>query len=47
MKIVSMFVIFQIFARFQTKFGNVEAVDRLQIRKKEYLAKRHLYREQW
>jgi len=39
MKIVSMFVIFQIVACLHTKFGNVEAVDRLQIRKKKYLAK--------
>jgi len=47
MKIVSMFVIFQIVACLRTKFGNVETVDRLQIRKKKYLAKRHLHREQW
>ena len=31
MKIVSMFVVFQIVACLHTKFGNVEAVDRLQI----------------
>ena len=36
-----MFVIFQIVACLRTKFGNVEAIDRLQIRKKKYLAKRH------
>jgi len=30
-KIVSMFVLFQIVACLHTKFGNVEAVDRLQI----------------
>jgi len=46
-KIVSMFVIFQIVACLRTKFGNIEAIDRLQIRKKKYLAKRHLHRENW
>jgi len=46
-KIVSMFVIFQIVACLRTKFVNVEAIDRLQIRKKTYLAKRHLHREHW
>jgi len=34
-----MFVIFQIVASLRTKFGNVEAIDRLQIRKKKNLAK--------
>jgi len=41
-KIVSMFAIFQIVACLRAKFGNVEAVDRLQTRKKKYLAKKHL-----
>ena len=40
-----MFVIFQNVACLRTKFGNVEAIDRLQIRKKKYLANRHLHRE--
>jgi len=44
-KIVSMFVIFQIIACLHMKFGNVEAADKLQIRKKKYLTKRHLHRE--
>ena len=34
MKIVPMFVIFQLVTCLRTNFGNVEAVDRLQIRKK-------------
>ena len=38
-----MFVIFQIVACLRRKFGNAEAVDRLQ--KKKYLEKRHLRRE--
>jgi len=42
-----MFVIFQIVACLRTKFGNTEAIDRVQIRKKKYLAKRHLHREHW
>ena len=42
-----MFAIFQIVACLRTKFGNVEAIDRLQMRKKKYLAKRHLHREHW
>jgi len=42
-----MFVIFQIVACLRTKFGNVEEIDRLQIRKKKYLAKRHLHQEPW
>jgi len=42
-----MFITFQIVACLRTKFGNVEAIDRLQIRKKKYLAKRHLHREHW
>ena len=46
-QIVSMFVIFQIVACLRTKFGNVEAIDRQQIQKKKYLAKRHLHREHW
>jgi len=46
-KIVSMFVIYQIVVCLCTKFGIVEAVDRLQIPKKKYLAKRHLHREHW
>jgi len=40
-----MFVIFQIIACLHMKFGNVEAADKLQIRKKKYLTKRHLHRE--
>jgi len=40
-----MVVIFQVVACLRTKFGNVEAIDRLQIQKKKYLAKRHLHRE--
>jgi len=42
-----MFVIFQIVACLRTKFGNVKAIDRLQIWKKKYLVKRHLHREHW
>jgi len=42
-----MFVIFQIVACLHTIFGNVEAIDRLQIRKKKYLTKRHLHWEHW
>jgi len=42
---VSLF--FQLCAYLRMKFGNVEAIDRLQIRKKKYLAKRHLHREHW
>ena len=38
---------FQLCAYLRMKFGNVEAIDRLQIRKKKYLAKRHLHREHW
>jgi len=40
-----MFVNFQIVACLRPKFGNVEAIDRLQIRKKKYLAKRQLHQE--
>jgi len=47
MKIVSMFAICQLVACLRTKFGNVEAVDRLQIRKKNCLAKRQLHWEHW
>jgi len=46
-KIVPMFITFQIVACLRRKFGNVEAVDRLQIRKKKYLANRYLHREHW
>jgi len=42
---VSLF--FQLCAYLRMKFSNVEAIDRLQIRKKKCFAKRHLHREHW
>jgi len=42
---VSLF--FQLCAYLRMKFGNVEAIDGLQIRKKKYIEKRHLHQEHW
>jgi len=42
---VSLF--FQLCAYLHMKFGNVEAIDKLQIRKKNNLVKRHLHQEHW
>jgi len=47
MNITLMSLIFQLCACLGMKFGNVEAVGRLQIRKKQYLTKKQLHLEHW
>jgi len=47
MNIEPVFLFFQLCAYLHMKFGNVEAVGRIQIGKKKYLTKRQLHLQQW